>query len=164
MAAATINTKTVTGRRVLAFQNVDDILADAEGLASAKGIHTLGNWSAGQLFAHIARVMSSAVDGTTHRAPWIFRQIGRYYMKGKFLKNGMTAGFKLPEKAQKEFYPSGAVPVEEGLQALKTAVNRFKTEKKLDASPFFGPMTEDEWTRLQCRHAELHFSFLKPDA
>ena len=35
-------------------------------------------------------------------------------------------------------------------------------ESKRSRSPFLGELTNEEWTKLQCRHAELHLSFLVP--
>ena len=43
------------GHRELHFKSLEDILADVDRLASSREIRTLGNWSAGQIFEHVAR-------------------------------------------------------------------------------------------------------------
>ncbi len=54
MSSSTINTKQVTGRRVVRYESFDEILADAERLAVVP-TRTLGNWSIGQIFSHLAK-------------------------------------------------------------------------------------------------------------
>src|SRR5882672_1582637 len=79
--SAPVDTKNVPGRRQLEFQILADVLADAEMLARAARIRTLGNWTPGQIFKHLAIVFNSQIDGMPLRPPWVFRMIGRYYMK-----------------------------------------------------------------------------------
>ena len=163
MSTTPVDTKHVTHRRHLRFDSLDDILADAEHLAHAGHLKTLGNWSVGQLFKHIAIVMNIAIDGTEVKPPWFVRIMGRYFMKGRMLARGMPAGFRLPDKQQEAFYPQTEVSLEEGLQALRDAVQRLKTDRKRLPSVFLGPLTAEEWDQLHCRHAELHFSFIMPE-
>ena len=63
-----VNTKTVTGRRELRYDNYDELLADAERLAG-KEVRTLGNWSYGQILRHLARSIDAMIDG----APFHFQ-------------------------------------------------------------------------------------------
>ena len=58
----TVNTKKVVGRRELRFHSLDDVLADLVAL-EGKPLKTLGNWSVGQLLAHLAVPMNGAIDG-----------------------------------------------------------------------------------------------------
>ncbi len=57
-----INTKSVKGRRSLRFEQLADILSDAEEIASGE-ITPLGNWTAGQVFSHCAQTMNCFLDG-----------------------------------------------------------------------------------------------------
>jgi hypothetical protein len=164
VATTPVDTTKVIGRRNLHFNSIDEILADAERLGQAKSIRALGNWSPGQLFRHLALSMNGAIDGFDTRVPWLFRLLGRYVFKARLLKKGMPPGYKLSAEMQTVLYPNSAVSTEEGLQALRDVVKRWRTESKRAAtSPFLGPMSDDDWTQLQCRHAELHFSFLIPE-
>jgi hypothetical protein len=158
---AAIDTGKVTQRRQLHFDNLDDILADVDRLASSREIRTLGNWSAGQIFKHLATVMNKSIDGFDSLLPGVVRALFRLLMKQRFLTKPMGAGFKVPAKAAKELVPM-ATTLEEGLQSIRQAVKRLQTETKRAPSAVLGPLTADEWNKLHCRHSELHLSFLIP--
>ncbi|MGE0379081.1 MAG: DUF1569 domain-containing protein, partial [Planctomycetaceae bacterium] len=48
-----VQTKSVAGRRTVSYQSYEDLLADAEEMAHGV-VQTLGNWSLGQIFKHLA--------------------------------------------------------------------------------------------------------------
>jgi hypothetical protein len=55
------------------------------------------------------------------------------------------------------------VPCEEGASRLRRAIDRLERDQSPPhPSPVFGPMSHDEWIRLNLRHAELHLGFLHP--
>ena len=58
-----IDTGKVSGRCKPQFNSLEDILADVELLARSPTIKTLGNWSAGQTFEHLARNFNKSIDG-----------------------------------------------------------------------------------------------------
>src|SRR5262249_645770 len=93
-----VDTKVVTGRRKLRFESLDDILSDLDFL-DGKRLKTLGNWSAGQILAHIAIPMNSAIDGLKFFPPWYVRILGRLFKK-RILHGPAMAGFKLPPQAE----------------------------------------------------------------
>jgi len=162
MAESTIvNTAKVTGRRQLHFSSLDDIRADVEQLAAAREIKTLGNWSASQIFQHLGLVMNNSIDGFKSQMPWIVSVLLGTFMKKKILNNPMGAGFKLPARAAQELIP-GETSLEEGLQTIRRGLDRLKAESKRVNSPFLGKMSLEDWTKLHCRHSELHLSFLVP--
>jgi hypothetical protein len=156
-----IDTASVAGRRPLRFESLDDILADAEQLGQARELRTLGNWSAGQIFRHVAIVMNKSIDGFGRRPPWYIRFFVRTFMRSRFLNKPMAPGFKLPAAALAELGPP-ATTTQDGLEAVRAAIGRLKTETKRVPNVVLGELTNEEWTRLHCRHAELHFSFLVP--
>ena len=46
---------------------------------------------------------------------------------------------------------------------LGRSIDRVLSGARMEApSPIFGPLTHAEWMALQCRHSELHLSFLHP--
>ena len=49
-----INTKNVTERRKIRYESLDDVVAEAERM-SGPDVHILGNWSPGQIHAHLAK-------------------------------------------------------------------------------------------------------------
>ena len=156
----TVNTKTATGRRELHFNSLDDLLADAEALANGK-VHLIGNWSLAKIYGHLARTVTYSLDGYPFKAPWFMRAMVRLFMKKKLLTRPLPSGFQIPEKNRTDFIPDND-ETEIGLTELRDAIARFKTDKTRVAHPFLGSLTEEEWERFHCRHAELHMSFALP--
>jgi hypothetical protein len=159
--ATAIDTGKVTGRRTLHFNSLEDISADVERLAASPKIKTLGNWSTGRTFEHLARNFNKSIDGFENPLPAPLRFVFRVLMKKRFLTQPMSAGFKLPAKALAELVPDETSD-ETGLRDIRQAIKRLQTESKRSSFPVLGPLTVDEWTQLHCRHAELHLSFLVP--
>ena len=156
---APIDTKVVTGRRKLHFQNHDEVLADAERL-HAGGYRRLGNWSLGRMAKHLAGGMNIGLDGAPFRAPLLLRFVAKNFLKKRTLRK-MTPGFRLPARIARHVVP-GETSDAEGLDALREATRRWKTESQRHPQPFFGSLTPDEWDQLVLRHAEMHMSFLVP--
>lgn len=156
----TVDTKTVQGRRSLSFKSLDEIVADAERLASSPTTKTLGNWPLGRLFMHLAGAVNGSIDGFTVRAPWYIRLIGPF-IKSRIINKGMPAGFKLSKKREDKLFPP-AESTQEGLEKLRAAVERTRKERMTAAHPVFGKLTHEEWTRLHLRHSEMHLSFAVP--
>ena len=128
------------------------LLADVER-AVGEDYQAIGNWSPGQIFMHLARVFNDSIDGSSVRLPLFFRLIGPL-LKKKLVQGPMSPGVKLPESAAKVMVP-GPTSTAEVLAALRGAIARLRNESKRSPSPFFGPMTSDEWNRLHLNHAVL---------
>jgi hypothetical protein len=135
------------------------VLADAERISQGE-VMALGNWSAGQIFLHLARSLNSSIDGSDTNLSWLFRLMGRL-MKKRVLRGPMPPGFKLPASAARTLVP-GPTSTDEGLAALRAAIARQEREPNRAPSPFLGPLTNEEWTQLHLTHAALHMSFLVP--
>jgi len=163
VVTSTIDTTKVQNRRRLRFNDLDEMMADVEQLAQGR-MRALGNWSPGQVFMHLAIVMNKSIDGFEHGPPWIIRVLAPLLFKRSILKNGMSAGFVHKGKSAEEMVPPATTTFEEGLDALRRAVIRQKSANYRVPSPFLGKLTYDEWIQLHCRHAELHLSFLVPEA
>ncbi|MFO0868210.1 MAG: DUF1569 domain-containing protein [Pirellulales bacterium] len=158
----TVDTRRVKGRRKLSFASYDEILAEAERLAQASRVRTLGNWSLGQAFFHLAAGMRAMLDGTRAPAPWLARLLGPS-LKWFILNRPMPAGFRLPPASAAELIADHEVESREGLESLREAVGRMNAASSFRPHPIFGSMTPDQTRRLHCRHAELHLSFYVPD-
>lgn len=155
-----VDTKRVVGRRKLRFNSLDEIVAEAERLATSD-CQALGNWSLGQCFTHLARGMDLAIDyDPTIRANLLIRLVAPLF-KNSLLNKGMTPGFRLPKRAAAKLIPA-PVETQAGLDALRRAVERQRRETRRVDSPFLGKMTAEEWEKLHLRHAELHLSFYVP--
>lgn len=159
----TIKTKHVQGRRALRYANCDELLADAEAIAgNAQNVKNLGNWSVGQVFQHLSKSLNLSIDGSDFKAPWVFRIMGKLFMKKKFIYKGMPAGFTLPASAAKIFLPADRVEAVAAVEELRAALERVKTDSTRALHGLLGTLTKDEWDNFSLRHAELHMSFLVP--
>ena len=154
-----IDTSKVQNRREVQYTSLQDVLADAERLTQGN-FNTLGNWSAGQIFLHLAKSFNDSIDGSDMRLPWYLKLLGPL-LKNKLLRGPMAPGVKLPESVAKVTVP-GPTSTEEGMAALRSAIARLESESKRAPSPFLGAMTKDEWNRLHLNHSALHMSFLVP--
>jgi hypothetical protein len=157
--SAPVDTKAVTGRRELHYRDVDEVLADAERL-HAGGYERLGNWSLGRMAKHLEGAMNLGLDGAKFRPPLVVRVVARTFFKKKALRK-MAPGFRLSPGIARHLVPDETSDAE-GLDALREATRRWKTETQRYPQPFFGPLTPDEWNQLVLRHAEMHMSFLVP--
>lgn len=142
---------------MLRFHSLEEMVADAERLVASSGTTMLGNWPLEKLLMHLATAVNGSIDGISARAPWFVRIAGPL-IKRRILAKGMSPGFRLPEKAEPDFFPAAPSP-QAALDALRAAVARTRHERMTARHPVLGKLTHDEWTRLHLRHAELHLSF-----
>lgn len=155
-----VNPKSVSGRRVLTFNTLEDIVQDAERLAAGPNVRTLGNWSLSHLVEHLAKTIDNSIDGFESKAPWIVRMIGPL-IKGGMLRNRMKPGINLPPAAVAVAFPD-ADSVSSAVDHLRRAVGRTQHERMQAPHPAFGRMNHEEWIQLHLRHSELHLSFAVP--
>lgn len=160
---ATINTGKVTDRRRLRFNSIADLRADLDRIEKAERAGTLrrtGNWTVGQILGHLASWAEFSYTGHSLRPPWFVRFFARR-RKGKYLDGGLPAGVIIPR------VPGGTlgtedVGLETGLKRLRAVLDRLEREAPTIPNALFGPLTHQEWIKLNLRHAELHLSFLHP--
>lgn len=149
-----INTKKVQGRRKIRYESLDELLADAQRLLGFE-VRTLGNWSQGQIYEHLARSLDSSIDGAGFSLPAPVRWMMSLLMKRKFLEKKLPAGFKTTG----QFIPE-ETSAEEGLASLQRAIARQQQESKRAPHPAFGNIGREQWNAFHLRHAEMHMSFL----
>lgn len=151
-----INTKKVEGRRAVRYNSLDELLADARRLSESGQVRTLGNWSEGQIYKHLAGGLDSSIDGAGFSLPAPVRWVMSMVMKRKFLHQAIPAGFQAPG----QFQPEDTTSVTDGLACLEKAIERQKQESTRAMHPAFGNISREEWNDFNLRHAELHMSFL----
>lgn len=162
--AAAIDTAKVADRRTLRFADFAAVRAELdrlEGAQAAGRLRSVGNWTAGQIFAHLAAWMSYPYEGYPARVanpPWIVRFVVGFRRR-RFLEGGMPAGVHIPT------VPGGtlgqdALTFEDGLARLRRALDRMERVAPTAKNPLFGAMTHEEWMGLNLRHCELHLGFL----
>jgi len=159
-----IDTGGVADHRKLRFNNIDELLAEIDRVVSADqagALRRTGNWSAGQIFGHLATWINYGWEGYPMKVPWFVR----WYLKriGKrFIHEGMPQGVRIP-KVEAGTYGTDVIATQDGAQRLRRALERLKQDEppKFD-SPAFGPMSLDDRVSLNLRHAELHLGYLHP--
>lgn len=149
-----VNTKRVVGRRLVRYDSLADLLDDAKRLSQVE-VRSLGNWSPGQVYEHLARSLDASIDGMDFSLPAPARWLMTLLMKKKFLKEKLPPGFK----SSAAFVPSETT-TEAGLVSLERAVLRQQQESSRAPHPAFGRIGRDGWTEFHLRHAEMHMSFL----
>jgi hypothetical protein len=155
-----VNTAKVDGRRQLDFASFEELLADADRLSSGP-VKVLGNWSAGQIFRHLAIAYNGSIDGFTMTFPWYLRLMAKVFRK-KLLAGPMPAGFQLPSEGARAMAPP-PTSTEEGMADLRAAVARLQQEPHRANHPMFGELSREQWDNIHLKHANLHMSFLVPE-
>ena len=161
-----MSTATKTGPvpyRKLRFDSIADLNRELDQIAEldATGrLRTSGNWTAGQIMAHLAAWIEYGYDGYPLKSPpWFIRWILRLRLP-KMLASGMPRGVKIPG------IPNGTIgaddmPTDQGIARLRKAFQRLERgEQAAHDSPAFGKMSHDDRIRLNLRHAELHLGYL----
>jgi len=158
-----VKTKHVKDRRSLAFRSLDDILADAEAMMSRQPIRTTGNWTAGQIIEHVGLFICWSIDGFPFTMPFPLRFIGPL-IKGRAQRKPLQSGIKAPGRMTPHM-PGQGVALEDAMRTLRGEIGRVKAGKRMEKpSPLFGKLSHEEWVRIHCRHAEMHFSFMHPSS
>src|SRR4051812_46136425 len=163
-AARPVATGHVSGRRMLRFESIDEVIAEVDRLAEADRagrLRKLGNWTLGQTLGHLACWAEYSYTGTPMKVPFFIKWILRR-RKRKFLYEPMRAGVRIPGVA------GGTLAIDpmsrdEGLESLRRVMERLKAEAPTMPSAIFGPLTHEEWVAMHLRHAELHLGFLVPE-
>ena len=156
-----VDTAKVVGRRKLDYASLVEVLDDADRLSSGP-VQALGNWSAGQIFRHLAIAYNGSIDGFTMSFPWPLRMMAKLFKK-KLINGSMPAGYNLPGEAAKAVTP-GETSTAEGLADLRAAVERLEREPLRARHPMFGDLSREEWNQIHLKHANLHMSFLVPSS
>ncbi len=149
-------------RRELRFSNLDEVVADAEQLASGD-VRTTGNHTFGQILEHLARTHDMTTGRLeAPRPPWFMRLMIPLMKPMLINDKPVKPGFKLPAKAEGVFWPDQEFEVSEALAHLKESVEHYKSHGPMPKHPMFGNLTRQQNDSLNCRHAALHLSFVHP--
>ena len=159
-----VKTAKVSDRRQLSFASMADILADVEKLDAAekegKEISASGNWSPAQIIEHVMFFVDGSMDGFDFKAPLPLRILG-LIGRSFILNKPMKPGIKLPRKMSMVLPHPKSIWFDAVSHARK-AILRVEAGKYMDQpSPLLGTMSHEDWVKLHCRHAEMHFSFIK---
>ncbi len=146
-----------TGRRTLRFESFDEIMPELERLL--EGHTTVGSWSLAQICRHLATVSRRVVDlpASTPSDPsqWVGEDQKRRVLETGMIPEGMPA--------PPEILPSETLDEREEAEGVRSAIAHYLASPG-PAIPhrIFGPLTRDEWDRLQLIHYAHHLSFAIP--
>ncbi len=148
-------------RRKLNFSCENCIIGEVDTLAQGP-IQTTGNWTAGMIVQHVTQLIEFSLDGfpAPYRSSLPMRLMAKV-MRKRILNKPWSAGYKLPANF-KELHPRKDITFEEAHENLRQVIARVKSEQMTASSPILGKMEHADWLKLHCRHAELHFGFLRP--
>ena len=157
-------TAKVADRRTLSFNCMADILGDIEMLDAAekdgKSISATGNWTPAQIIEHVLCFIDCSMDGFDFKAPLVLRIIG-WIGRSYILKNPIKPGLRLPAKMSMVI-PSPKTTWSDAVSHARKAILRVEAGKHMSKpSPLLGKMSHEDWVKLHCSHAEMHFSFIK---
>jgi hypothetical protein len=144
-------------RRPLTYASLDDVMPDVERLLN--GHTTVGSWSLAQICRHLSTAMRRVVDlpASTPSDPskWVPAEKKQQVFESGLLPEGMPG--------PPEIMPLETLGEREEAEGLRQAISYYKASPG-PAIPhrIFGPLTKDEWDRLQLIHLAHHLSFAVP--
>ena len=149
-------------RRDLKFQNLDEVIADIEGLAAGQ-VRTTGNHTFGQILNHLATSHDVATGRKQAPPPPFFMKLMMPLMRRMVINSKpLKPGIKLPASGESFFWPNQDFDVAKSVEYFKDSVDFYKSNGPLEKHPFFGKISKAESDELNCRHAALHLSFVHP--
>ena len=148
---------TTPGRRTLRYDSFDEVMPDVERLLA--GHTTVGNWSLAQICRHLATVMRRVVDlpaSTPHDpSQWVGEEQKRQVLESGMLPEGLGAPPQL--------VPTETLGEREEAEGLRQAIAHYRASHgPVIPHRLFGPLSKDEWRRLQLIHVAHHLSFAIP--
>ena len=148
--------------RELSFRTYDDLSAELDRLEAAHRADALkhcGNWTAGQIFEHLATVIVGSYDGFGFKVPAPLALMGRAF-RSLILSRGLKPGITLPPSAA-SFLPDPSITFETGLGNLRRQIARIQAgERMTQSSPVFGKIGHERWKALHLDHCAMHMGFL----
>lgn len=152
----------VTDRRELHFASMGDILDDVEYMAAGDPPPSTGNWTSAQIVLHVGRSIDYSIEGfPMPKAPLLLR-IAVRLMRRRFLRDPWKPGVKLSPKYA-PLLPEPRTTWDEAVDAFRAVMTKLDTKRMTARSPLFGKLSHEQWVQIHCRHAELHFSYVKPE-
>jgi hypothetical protein len=139
---------------MLRYGSLDEVMPDVERLL--EGHTTVGTWSLAQICRHLGTVMRRVVDlpASTPHDPsrWVGDEQKRQVLDSGLLSEGLPA--------PPEILPSETLSEREEAEGLRRAIAHYKVSPgPVIPHRLFGPLTKDEWDRLQLIHVAHHLSF-----
>ncbi|MEM6979175.1 MAG: DUF1569 domain-containing protein [Planctomycetota bacterium] len=148
-------------RRELHFDSLSQAVAEIESLAKTQTV-TVGKFSFPQIVDHFAHTFDiSTGRAVAPKVPWLIRMIMASMTK-RFATKPMKPGYQLPKHAQAFFWDHNATDLESAMTHFREAYQHYRHTDPLPRHPLFGVIPKSRNEQIQCRHMELHLSFVHP--
>lgn len=148
-------------RRELSFSSFDEVLAEAERLASGE-VRVSGNHSFAEILRHLAIAHNTTCGKTQPPKPPLFLRLMMPFIKGFIVKGPVKPGFKLPSESEAYFWPTESIEVAEAMNQLKESIDYFQSNGPTPVHPVFGKVDREAITRMNLGHCAMHLSFVHP--
>ncbi|MEL7474376.1 MAG: DUF1569 domain-containing protein, partial [Planctomycetota bacterium] len=111
---------------------------------------------------HLATTIDQSIDGWNVTVNPVMRFFASVFAKKRFLARAWPSGIQMPKGMQHAFLPP-PTPDDEGVKALRTAIDRLTSTDTRHASPLLGEMSVEQYDRFHRNHAAMHLSHLVPN-
>lgn len=147
------------GRRTLRYNDLDEVMPDVERLL--QGHKIVGRWSLGQICRHLATVMRMTTDLPASTPVDLSLRLDADRKAEIFESSRLPEGLPMPATLTEPIAVGDRVEAD----GLRKVIAHYQASPG-PAAPhrLFGPLTKDEWDRLQCIHFAHHLSFAIPEA
>lgn len=150
--------------RMLTFESLDDVLAEALRVAERPDAPTRGKWTAAENVWHVARYVQASVEGYPFKSPLLFKLLGPL-LKSGMIRKAMKSGFNTPASVKKHMEPGGSevgeITMDRAMATLEEWTQKAGDQGFIPTNPVFGKMTREQWVALHCRHAEMHLGLIE---
>jgi hypothetical protein len=142
------------------IHTLSDLRCEIERLGTA-GNRTLGRWTVGQIYYHLAAAFEASVDGLPPGYTQVVRCLIRpFRLLVTHIK--FPPCLPIPHAIAKKLSPPADVDCEEQYKRLIHAVERFdKYDGPLPPHPVLGPLSRQQWIGFHLRHSQHHLSFIE---
>ena len=147
-------------RRSLSFNSLDEVVAEAQRLASGE-VRTTGKHSFGQILEHLARSHDLSTGKLVGPKPPLYLRLLMPLVKGMIIKD-VKPGYTLPAASESFFWPDQEFEVAAALTHLKESVENYNSAGPLEKHPVFGKLSREKNLQLQCKHCAMHLGFVHP--
>lgn len=159
MAKPNINNVKTASRRKLHFDDLDQLLADAEAVTESST--ATGNWTPAQIIHHVAFGIKMLNHGIDLKVPLPMKIFGRTMKAFGLHVKPIKPGINPPAAIAAAFAPPADVTLEEAKRILREEVAFAEENGMNHPSPLFGRMSPADCVQMNCRHAEMHFGFIQ---
>ena len=139
-------------RRELHFSSLADVgseLNRIEAAEQAGDLRAVGEWTAGQIFEHLATLFQSSLDGFSFSAPIVVRIVGKFIKRSVLGAKPIAQGVQL-RGASKVLIPDTDTTFKDGLSRIRQQDRPHRRRRTHDPPK---PHLRRPFTRSMARHS-----------